>query len=474
MGTMMSVQNPFLSVDRQIMGDIYTGTEAMDNLLVLCDEFGSRFGGTDGERRAAEFLKSKLEEYGLGNVHSEPFDYTGWTRGDACLEIFSPVRKTIPCISLPHSPPAALEGEIIDMGDGSPEDFDRMADEIRGKIVMTTSVMNPKDAKRWIHRSEKFGRSLMAGATGFIFANHYPGLGPATGGIGNNGEGMIPGVSICKEDGAFITRLLTRRGDVRIRLVTTDRSRSMTSWNIIGDLPGSVEPDQMVMIGCHYDGHDISQGAGDPASGVVSVMEAARVLAAYGGDLHCTIRFALWGVEEIGLLGSRDYVSRHADELSRIRFYLNMDSAGTRSNKRDIILNEWPDLQPYFEGWAREMALEFKTGQLIIAYSDHFPFFLEGVPTGLMHSAERSMAGRGYGHSQYDTVDKVDLTGLREASSLAARLALRMASMPGWPAKRRDGAAVRRMLEGPAYKEEKAYRERLKGFYRKMQDKDAG
>jgi len=367
-----------------------------------------------------------------------------------------------------------LEAEIVDMGDGAPDDFDRVADEIRGRIVMTSSVMNPKDAKRWIHRSEKYGRSLMAGATGFVSVDHYAGFGPATGGIGNNGEGLIPGVSLCKEDGAFITRLLRRKGKVKIRLETTDRSGPRTSWNIIGDLPGSVEPDQVVMLGCHYDGHDISQGAGDPASGVVSVMEAARVLAAYTGELHCTIRFALWGVEEIGLLGSREYVERHADELSNIRFYLNMDSAGTRTNKRDIILNEWPELEPFFKVWAREMALEFKTGQLITAYSDHFPFFLEGVPTGLMQSAERSMSGRGFGHSQYDTVDKVELTGLREASSLAARLALRMASLDRWPAKRRDGEAVRNLLKGPTYQEEKAYRERLKAFYRKIQDRRQG
>jgi Zn-dependent M28 family amino/carboxypeptidase len=463
----MAQQNRFLSIDRQIMGDGYTSNEPMDNLIVLCDEYGSRFGGTEGERLAAEFFRTKLQSYGLQDVHMEAFDYTGWTRGEVKLEIVSPVQKTIPCISLPHSPPANLEGTILDLGDGAPEDFDRLADEIAGKIVMTTSVVSPKGSKRWIHRGEKYGRSLLAGATGFIFVNHYPGYGPATGGIGHDGEALVPGISVCKEDGAFIRRLLKRKGEVKIRLTSTDRCQPMTSWNVIGDLPGREHPEQMVMVGCHYDGHDISQGAEDPASGAVSVLEAARLLARYAPDLPRTVRFVLWGVEEIGLLGSRDYVKMHADELDRIRFYLNMDAAGTKDNNRDMVLNEWPELQALFECWGEEMALDFTVAQRTSAFSDHFPFFMAGVPTGGMQSAEQSLAGRGYGHTQYDTVDKVDLACLHEASTLAARLALRLASEEDWPVARRDAADVLALLDSPEYREEKEYRARLDALYEK-------
>ena len=405
----------------------------------------------------------------MRNVHLEPVDYIGWTRGEAKLEIISPIHKTIPCISLPHSPATNLEGVIIDMGDGAPRDFDQRADEIRGKIVMTSSAVNPKGSKRWIHRGEKYGRSLLAGATGFIFVNHYPAYGPATGGVGHDGEGLIPGISISNEDGAFIQRLIQRKGKVRIRLTTTDHSRPMTSWNVIGDLPGEQHPDETVMLGCHYDGHDISQGAGDPASGAVAVMEAARVLAKYAPGLPYTVRFVLWGIEEIGLLGSRAYAKTHADELSNIRFYLNMDSAGAPGNNRDIVLNEWPTLEPLLERWRDTMALEFAIGQSVSAHSDHFPFFMAGVPTGGMQSAERSNEGRGYGHTQYDTVDKVDLKGLREAATFAARLALRLASEESWPVARRDEADVLALLDGPDYQEEKAFRDRLDALYAEAQ-----
>ena len=240
----------------------------------------------------------------------------------------------------------------------------------------------------------------------------------------------------------------------------------MTSWNILGDLPGRENPEQVVMLGSHYDGHDISQGAVDPASGSVSVLEAARVLAQYAPQLPCTVRFVMWGVEEIGLLGSTDYVRAHADELSDIRFYLNMDSAGSKADRRDIVLNEWPELAPTFERWSREMALDFSVEQSVSAFSDHFPFFMTGVPTGGMKTSGGSSGGRGYGHTRYDTVDKVDPNSLRAASAMAARLALRAASEGTWPVARREESAVQKLLDTPEYQEEQAYRERIDAFYR--------
>ena len=111
------------------------------------------------------------------------------------------------------------------------------------------------------------------------------------------------------------------------------------------------------------------------------------------------------------------------------------------------------------------MALEFAVGQSVTAYSDHFPFFMAGVPTGGMESVETSLAGRGYGHTRHDTVDKVDLTSLREASTLAARLALRMASEETWPVTRRAEKTVLELLDSPEYREEKEFRERLDAFY---------
>lgn len=459
--------NPFLAIDRQMAGDIYTSREVMDVLTVLCDEFGSRFGGTEGERQAAEFIKARLESYGLSDVHLEPFEYLGWERGECELRLTSPVQRTIPCITLPHSPAADLTGELIDLGDGAPADFERLAADIAGKIVVVSSDPHPPGVERWIHRNEKYGRSLLAGATGFIFVNHYPGYGPATGGIGPDDlsqGGLIPGISVSHEDGAYLQRLL-EKGPVTIRLTSSDQIRPMTSWNVIGDLRGRRHPQQIVMMGSHYDGHDISQGAEDPASGAAAVMEAARVLACYARDqLDATVRVALWGVEEIGLVGSTAYARQHKDELDNIRFYLNMDSAGA-IHPKDIILNQWPELEGTMKAWSRETALPFAVGQSLSAHSDHYPFMIAGVPTGSIGSVRSKKDGRGYGHTRYDTLDKVELRGLREAADLAARVMLRVAAAEEWPVKRRDTAAVQKALERPDFQEEAKLFAQVAAFY---------
>jgi aminopeptidase YwaD len=462
----MKPNNPFLTLDRQIMGDVYTTTEVMDNLTVLCDDFGSRFGGTPGEKLAVDFMKTKLEEYGLSNVHAEPIDYIGWRRGEVKLEVLEPIQMELPCITLPHSPPCEMEGNIVDLGDGAPEDFEKRADEIKGNIVMTTSEVKPKGSKRWVHRMDKNGRAIIAGATGFIFVNHYPGYGPATGGIGHiTGASFIPGISLAMEDGAFLQRLIKRHGSVKIRLTSTDEIEPMTSWNLVAELPGTKHPEQLVMLGCHYDGHDISQGAADPASGTVALLEAARVLAKYGADIPVTIRFLLWGVEEIGLFGSTQYVEKHADELDNVRFYLNMDMAGAMASP-GIVLNKWPDLETLLLQWSDEMALPFGVEQSINAHSDHYPFLMAGVPTGgIGNVGSKERSGRGYGHTRYDTLDKVDLRNLREASVLAARLAYRMAVAEEWPAARRSQETVADLLDNPDNKEEEAFFAKLDEFY---------
>ncbi len=455
--------NPLISLDQKILGDIYSSREVMDNLEVLCDDFGSRFGGTKGEKLAADFIAEKFKEYGLTNVHLEPFNYLGWERGAVTLEIISPIQKTIPCITLPHSPPVDIKGEIFDIGVGAPEDFDAKNDEIKSKFLVTNSELYPKGSKRWVHRNEKYGRSLLAGAAGFIFVNHYPGYGPATGGIGYQGKaGPIPAISISMEDGAFIQRLAKRKGAVKIQLKSSDKLAPKTSWNVIGDIVGTEKPEEIIMLGSHYDGHDISQGASDPASGVASVMEAARVLAKESHPR--TFRFAMWGVEEIGLLGSNAYVQAHKEELDQIRFYLNMDAAGGMPSK-DINLHEWHELQDTFENFREEMAQDFAIGQTFHSASDHYPFLLEGVITGGIEPVRKVSSGRGYGHTKYDTVDKVTIRGLRDAASLAARIALRVARADIWLATARDAESVSELLNQPKNAEIQKFRARMESFF---------
>ncbi len=441
----MRHENPYLQIDRQIVGDIYTSREVMDNLTVLCDDFGSRFAGTPEERKAADFICETFNRYVLKNARLEAYSYAGWSRGQATLEIVEPIQKSLHCISLPYCPANDITAELISAGYGSPAEYEGLGKEMKGQIVMVGSA-SPPDLGRWVHRKEKYERSVLGGASAFIFISEHPGVGPETGSLQNDRPAPISGISICKEDGEFLIRLMERKGQVRLRLHTTDINEPRTSWNVIADLPGNGNPDEMVILGCHYDGHDISQGAGDPASGMVLVIEAARVLGLYADDqLKRTVRFIGFGTEEIGLTGAFRYADAHEGELENVRFMYNLDAAGG-SSRKGVVLHQWPELASFFRGAAKEMTDHVPVGQKVHPYSDHFPFVLKGVPTGHMGDPDTPPAGRGFGHTAYDTLDKVELENLRKGSAMAARLALRIANADDFPAQRRNTEAVQELL----------------------------
>ena len=443
----MSKTNPYLQIDQQMVGDIYTSQEAMENLTVLCDEYGARFAGTPEEYEAANFIAACFKRYGLQNVEFEAYPYAGWSRGTATLEVIEPIQRTLHCISLPYCPSGDITTELVSAGYGSPGEYEALGNTATDKLVMALSA-SPPDLGRWVHRKEKFERAFLAGASGFIFVSEHPGVGPETGSLQNNREAPIPGISVCKEDGEFLKRLLARgSGKVTLKLKTTDINEPRTSWNVVADLPGHDNSEEMIILGCHYDGHDISQGAHDPASGMVSVIEAARALSSYAADsLKRTVRFIAFGTEEIGLTGAFRYVDAHASELDDIRFMLNMDAAGGASRK-GIVLHCWDVLEPFFNTARQQMHAEMPVGQKVHSYSDHFPFFLKGVPSCHMGDPEAPPASRGFGHTAYDTLEKVQLENLRAASAVGARIALRCANADDFPAKRRNSEAVQEIVD---------------------------
>ena len=451
--------NPYTSLDRRVLGEVYGSIETMDNLTVLCDEYNSRWPGSGDDRKACEYIVGKLGEYGLEDPHMEGLTLPGWVRGTSRLTVTEPLMKEIPCIALPHSAEGDVEAELVFLGDGPVEIYEKRKDEIEGKIVMVTS-RPPSGMTRDLHRNEKFQRSVLAGAAGWVFMNHYPTYGPPTGGI----SPIVPSIGVSYEDGSYLSRLLSRKGKVKLRISTECENVEVESWNVVADLPG-IDDGEKVIYGAHYDGHDIAVGALDDATGTVCVMEVARVLAKERKHLKRPMRFILFAAEEIGLYGSRAYVKEHPDEMEDIRFMLNFDGAG-RAGRQGFGLHGWPELEPFFYGIAEAVGIEIPVSQGVSPYSDHWPFLLKGVPTATMGDPEeaRRRGGRGYGHTMHDTVDKVDLRVHRECVANSALAALRIVNSDDWPAKHRSQDQIEKLVEEKGYKDTLSLGEKLKNY----------
>jgi Zn-dependent M28 family amino/carboxypeptidase len=417
-------------LEKQIIGEVWTSPEVFGNVEELCD-FGSRFSWTESEHQARDFIEAKFKEYGLKNVRRPTFDYTGWARGEARLGVTEPRQRelssVISLVYSPSTPPDGLRAEVVDVGLGSEAEFAARGDQIKGRFVMVSS--DSPAGGRWIHRREKYGLAVAGGAAGFLFVNHLPGMLAPTGSLRPGKLAEIPAVGLSHEDGFVIRRLLRKGGPVELEMVLSNRTGPAQFSHVVGEVPG-LRHDQVVVVGAHYDGHDISQGAVDDASGTALVMELGRVFVPLAGQLRRTLRFEAYAAEEIGVFGSTTYVNAMSEaEVTSVDFMLNLDGGALRSG-RGLALQGLEELRPLFAGFAREMSYPLELSNRVGTASDHFPYFLRGVSVASMFTRRQPGLGRGFGHTMADTLDKVDEVELRESAMVAARLLLRLADHP--------------------------------------------
>jgi hypothetical protein len=156
---------------------------------------------------------------------------------------------------------------------------------------------------------------------------------------------VVPTVVMRNEDFGRIYRLLqdgtevTLEFDLRSRIVPD----GVTSYNVVGEIPGSDKADEVIMLGGHLDSWHSATGATDNAIGCATMMEAARILKAIGVKPRRTIRVACWGGEEQGLLGSQAYVKQHfgsfenpTKEYEKFNGYFNIDAGTGRARGLSI------------------------------------------------------------------------------------------------------------------------------------------
>jgi hypothetical protein len=158
-------------------------------------------------------------------------------------------------------------------------------------------------------------------------------------GIGNDPARNLPTVVLRNEDYGRITRILADGTPVTLEFNIQNRTfpEGKTSYNAIAEIRGTDKADEVVMLGGHLDSWHSATGATDNAIGCAVMMEAARILQALVIKPRRTIRVALWGGEEQGLLGSAAYVAQHfgtfenqKPEFAKFNGYFNVDSGTGR------------------------------------------------------------------------------------------------------------------------------------------------
>lgn len=334
----------------------------MEYARVLSEQIGSRPAGSEAELSAAEYIRGQLDSLGY-DAELQPFPITTYLVLKSDLSVARPGGNLdIDATPFTRSASGSISGGAFYADLGYADDF---TEEAEGRIALIE--------RGEITFSEKIANAVAAGATAAVIINNNGG--PFGGTLAT--EVSIPVVSISGEDGETLRDLLNQ-GDITLMLDVEIQASEATSNNVIAEPP---DGKCRIIAGGHYDSVPTGPGANDNASGTAVVMEMARVLAPEAAaDEIC---FALFGSEEIGLVGSQYYVNNQTPgALSTIRAMLNFDMLAVGDG--------WPlggstDIVDLASGVAADLGITYRIDSGGTGGSDHASFIDVGVPAILFN-----------------------------------------------------------------------------------------
>jgi hypothetical protein len=439
----------------RLAGSVLVGGRSMEYLKGLADGFGGRLSGSPAYERSAEWAAGEFRAAGIKDVRLEEWTLDNtWQRGDARGRIVAPVERRLNVESLgwsPSTPSGGVRGEVIVVSDITREGIRSQAARIKGRVVMldlgAIFAQGIWNAFTLLIASQDYFKE--AGAVALIFPESV--ANNAHSAVSLNwgaGLGPLPEAEFGMEDAKLIARMLreqpSRPVTVEFAFENRTTSRALTH-NVVAEIRGRERPDEWVIVGAHLDSWDFGTGAQDNGAGVAQVLEAARAIASMPRPPRRSIRFALWGGEEQGLLGSAAYARAHESEMKSCVAALNTDNGaghpkGWQYEGREDLRAAMEPLGELLSGLGGEQLSAETTFD-----TDHGHFMIAGVPSlnlwvDMTHYEEIH-------HKASDTVDKVDVHDLAAGAAVVAVTAYAIAEQPAPLAPHIDHKAVADILK---------------------------
>jgi aminopeptidase YwaD len=339
----------------------------------LCD-FGGRLSGTEGERRALDFLRQRGAQASGVPCRPLPVPYQGWRVRQARLVLADGSEAAChPLVRSVATPTAGLTAEVVDLGRGTPEEFEAHRDELAGRIALVRHEL--MFAAGTIHRRRKYTMARDAGAVGFLIAGPVPGACVA-GSSGRDGAAGIPAVGIAPETAARLER--TRAGWPRVTLTIDTEESPAATETLLFDIPG--RSDEWVVLSAHVDGHDLAESAIDNATGVAAALAVTRAVARHIAPLRRGLRLAFFSVEEWALLGSAQYVAGlNRRERDAVALNVNLDSVAGGASLT-AMTSGFARLEPFLIEVAAANGHALRCVRPLMMNSDHGNFATAGTP----------------------------------------------------------------------------------------------
>ncbi len=371
-----------------------------------------RPSGSAEEARAAEMIATQLRSYGL-NPTIEPFPLWVYQEKHAEVKVLAPYQEVVEAsvVGLTGSTgPDGITGELVFVESGE-EDF---LNGIAGKIVLTYGFLRVKKYERLVKAKAKAvicigepGKDLMHLCIRETCLKRF---------------GELPAVGIRYEDALKLLKAKAKE----VSVICEQEQHEGESRNVVVDIPGTTG-EEIVALCAHYDTVPYTTGSTDNTGGSATLLELARIFAKQPPKR--TLRFIWCGSEEVGLVGSINYLKQHEDQIERIKLLVNIDVAGGIIGRNVCIVTGAESLRAYAAALSKELGCGMNT-ELGISSSDSLPFGDKGIPS---LNIARYGGATTYLHTCDDAIEHIDAPHLAMLGEYAEVFIERIANARVFP-----------------------------------------
>jgi carboxypeptidase Q len=415
----------------RIIGAALTSDRAYSRLAHLTDHIGNRLSGSKSLEQAIEWAVTEMKRDGLDNVRAEKVMVPHWVRGEESLEMLTPVPRKLQMLGLGNSigtPAEGISAEAVVVRNFG--ELDRLGEQVRGKIVVYNApFVDYGETVRY--RLQGASRAARYGAVAALVRSITPVSlqTPHTGAMQyDQNQPKIPVAAITIEAAEFLQRMNDRGDRPTLRLKMEAKFLpDAESANVIAEIKGSEKPDEVVVIGGHFDSWDVGQGAHDDGGGAIVSWETVRLLKELGLRPRRTIRAVLFTNEENGLRGGNAYRDAHRAEKHVL--VIESDSGVYKPEGFGLVATAPLQVRSNLQEIAKLLS---GIGSDRIAAdgggADIGPIMREGVA-----GASLDVDGTHYfdiHHTQSDTLDKVNPRELALCVATMAVMAYTVADLP--------------------------------------------
>ena len=425
-----SIADDYSDQTKKLITAALTDSGAYKQLGYLCNTFGPRLSGSKNLEYALDWIIGEMHQDGFDVVKGEPVKVPAWVRGSESARLIKPFKKDLAMLGLGGSigtPKHGIRADVLVVD--SFAELEIVKDEVKRKIVLFNAPFT------------SYGETVQYRYKGASVAAKYGAVASLIRSVGSASlytphTGMmaytediprIPHAALTIED-AMMLRRQQESGEKIVIQLNMDARTEPNRWsrNIVADLKGSENPDEIVVLGGHIDSWDVGQGAQDDGGGCVAAWHAVKLIHDLGLRPKRTLRVVLWTNEENGGMGSKAYRDVHRHELDKHMVAIESDGGvfqpsgfgftGSQAG-REII------------DAISKLLISIKANEITTGgrAADVAPLNDEGVP--VMSLKVDGTKYFWYHHTNADTFDKIDFNEFNHCVAALAVMAYVLADM---------------------------------------------